>query len=216
MKMGNSNYNDQVFINCPFDHAYLSMFRACTFTVLDAGFIPRCSWEIDNATEFRLGAIVDIIRECRYGIHDISRTELDSQSKLPRFNMPFELGIFYSAKHFGTSPQKRKKCLILETKKYRYQKFISDLAGIDITPHANRQNALIKGVRNWLVTASTRSTIPPAVEIEKRFRIFQRLMRQTCKERNVDYDTMPFLEVVHNMTDWLKINQTSHDPIFKS
>ncbi len=212
--MPNSNYNDQVFINCPFDAQYGNMFRACIFTILDAGFIPRCSKEVDNATQFRLDAIVGIIRDCRYGIHDLSRIELDAQSHLPRFNMPFELGVFYSAKHFGGSQQKRKECLVLEKEKYRYQKFISDIAGIDITPHQNSKKKLIIAIRNWLVTASRRVSIPPAAEIDQRFRVFQSGMRRACPQRSLDYDAMPFVELIQNMTDWLRVNQAVHVPIF--
>lgn len=212
--MPSSNYNDQVFINCPFDDQYLDMFRACTFTILDAGFVPRCSKEIDDATRFRLDAIMGIIRDCRYGIHDLSRIELDAQSRLPRFNMPFELGVFYSAKHFGRAGQKRKKCLILEKQKYRYQKFISDIAGIDVTPHHNSKKKLILAIRDWLVTTSRRASIPPGVEIDDRFKTFQLGMRRACRQKSVDYDGMPFVELVHNMTDWLRANHVVHAPIF--
>ena len=213
--MVNNSYNDQVFINCPFDGQYQNMFRACVFTVLDAGFIPRCSKEIDNATVFRLTAIVDIIKNCRFGIHDLSRVELDSHSQLPRFNMPFELGVFYSAKYFGSTRQKRKECLVLEKYEYRYQKFISDISGIDVTAHHNCQKNLITAIRNWLVTASRRVNIPPGTKINNRFRTFQDGMRRACQQRSIDYDAMPFIELVSNMTDWLRVNQLIHSPIFK-
>lgn len=212
--MPSSSYNDQVFINCPFDGEYLDMFRACTFVILDAGFIPRCSLEIDNATQSRLDAIVQIIQECRYGVHDLSRVELDAKSKLPRFNMPFELGIFYSAKHFGSAQQKRKHCLVLEKEKYRYQKFISDIAGIDVTPHKHAQKTLILAARNWLVTASRRTSIPAGEAIHKRFKRFNSSMQKLCQERSIDYDSMPFVELVNNMSDWLRINQTHYAPLF--
>jgi len=51
------------------------MFRAVVFAVHDAGFVPRCSLELSDATQNRLVKIEGIITECRYGIHDISRTE---------------------------------------------------------------------------------------------------------------------------------------------
>ena len=214
--MPGTSYNDQVFINCPFDDKYLNLFRACTFAILDAGFIPRCSREVDNATRSRLDAIVQIIQECRYGVHDLSRVEVDAQSNLPRFNMPFELGIFYAAKHFGSTLQKRKHCLVLEKQKYRYQKFISDIAGIDVTPHRNAQKTLILAVRNWLVTASRRTTIPPGEEMNNRFKMFNSVMRTACRRRSIDYDSMPFVELVKNMSDWLLLNQTVHAPLFRS
>lgn len=205
--MKKTNYNDQVFINCPFDNKYSAMFHACAFTVLDAGFIPRCSLEIDDATQFRLGAIVKLINDCRYGLHDLSRVQLDTASKLPRFNMPFELGLFYSAKHFGTNNQKQKQCLVLEVEKYRYQKFISDIAGIDITPHDNSTEKLILALRNWLVTASRRTTIPPGAKINERFIAFHADIKKACRINSIDFKTMPYVELIQNMTEWLKINQ---------
>lgn len=208
------NYNDQVFINCPFDKEYLALFHACVFTVLDAGFIPRCSLEIDDGTQFRLSTIIELITHCRYGVHDLSRVQLDPVSNLPRFNMPFELGLFHSAKHFGTQNQKQKQCLVLETKKYRYQQFISDIAGIDIKPHENSPENLIFALRDWLVTASHRTTIPPGAKINERFLAFQSDIKKACEKTLFDYDKMPFVELVHNMTDWLKINQVTHAPLF--
>ena len=190
------------------------MFRACVFTVLDAGFIPRCSLEVDDATQFRLSAILSLIDGCRYGVHDLSRVQLDYTSRLPRFNMPFELGLFYSAKHFGSSNQKRKQCLVLESEKYRYQKFLSDIAGVDITPHDNSPEKLILALRNWLVTASRRTTIPPGEKIKIRFNAFQLSIRKGCRRNGIDYNAMPFIELVQNMTDWLNINQITHARLF--
>ena len=47
--------------------------------------------------------------------------------------MPLELGIFLGAKRFGRAEQKGKVCLILDTERYRYQQFMSDIAGQDIS-----------------------------------------------------------------------------------
>jgi len=208
-----SSTSDNVFINCPFDKKYANMFRACVFTVLDAGFIPRCALEVNDATQFRLKAILLLIDSCQYGVHDLSRVKLDPTYKLPRFNMPFELGLFYSAKHFGSLKHKRKQCLVLETEKYRYQKFISDIAGVDITPHDNSLEKLILVLRNWLVTASRRKTIPPGEKIKTRFQTFQSTIKKACRKNGTDYNTMPFIELVQNMTDWLRINQITHAPL---
>lgn len=209
-----NKYSDHVFINCPFDKRYANMYRACVFTVLDAGFVPRCSLEIDDATQSRLTAILSLIDCCPYGVHDLSRVQLDPGSRLPRFNMPFELGLFYSAKYFGTSSHKRKQCLVLETQRYRHQQFISDIAGVDITPHEDSPDKLIVAVRNWLVTASRRKTIPPGEKIKARFSVFQSNMRKACRTNKIDYNTMPFIELVHNMTDWLRLNQYKRPELF--
>lgn len=133
-----NKYSDQIFINCPFDDGYQELFYAIVFTALDCGFIPRCSKEINDSSKLRLRSIVEIIRKCKYGIHDLSRVELDKNCNLPRFNMPFELGIFYGAKAFGVDDQRRKNFIVLEKENYRYQKFISDLSGVDIQAHNNK------------------------------------------------------------------------------
>ena len=205
-----SSARDHVFINCPFDERYATMFRACVFTVLDAGFIPRCSLEVNDATQLRLGAILALIKACRYGVHDLSRVQLDSVSRLPRFNMPFELGLFHGAKHFGSSGQRGKKCIVLESKKYRHQKSISDIAGVDVTPHEDSPEKLILVLRNWLVTASRRTTIPPGERIRARFSAFESTIRRACRKRRIDFDSLPFVELVQNMTDWLRLNQTPY------
>ncbi|HEX8829522.1 MAG TPA: hypothetical protein VF705_00045, partial [Longimicrobium sp.] len=89
----------------------------------------------------RIQKITDIIRGCRLSIHDISRTESDGDPPLPRFNMPLELGLFMGAKAFGVRDQKRKAGVILDTENYRFQRYISDIAGQDIRAHGE--------IRTW-------------------------------------------------------------------
>ena len=103
--MHSTHYHDNVFINCPFDSAYKPLFDAIVFAVHDCGFVARCALEEGDASQVRIDKIYNIIEDCRYGIHDISRTELDEVSGLPRFNMPLELGIFLGAKRFGVEDQ---------------------------------------------------------------------------------------------------------------
>jgi len=109
--MQSSNYNDNVFVNCPFDKNYKPLFNAMVFAIFDCGFIARCALEEEDASQIRIDKIYGIIADCRYGIHDILRTELDANTHLPRFNMPLELGIFLGAKKFGTRDHKKKQCL---------------------------------------------------------------------------------------------------------
>jgi len=101
------NYDDLVFINCPFDDVYKDMLYAIVFTIFRCGFTPQSALGEDNALHNRLSKIEKLIEECKYGIHDISRIEANKNA-LPRFNMPFELGIFFGAKKFGNKIQKAK------------------------------------------------------------------------------------------------------------
>lgn len=155
--MKTAKYNENVFINCPFDVAYKQLFDAIVFTIFDCGFVARCALEEDDGSQIRAQKIFGIIAQCRLGIHDLSRVEISRSTKLTRFNMPLELGVFLGAKHFGIQGQKKKSCLILDSEKFRYQKFISDIAGQDLKAHENNQRIIIRIVRDWLRTYSQAS-----------------------------------------------------------
>ena len=146
-----------------------------------------CSLEEDDGGEARITNIIDIISECRYAIHDISRTEPD-ESGLPRFNMPLELGTFLGARRFGDKDQQSKKFLILDKEDYRYQQFISDLAGYDIRSHGNTTEKASAIVRDWLVVASRRKLIPDKGVIWGRYMEFQHRLARYCDEI-LDEDT---------------------------
>jgi hypothetical protein len=128
--------------------------------------------------------------------------------------MPFELGIFYSAKHYCGVNHKKKRSIVLEKNKYRYQKFISDIAGIDVTAHNNSVKGSILAIRNWLVTTSRRQSIPPGDEIDRRYKQFHRDLKKICKLQGRNYNSMPFVEMTRNMSDWLSLNQLVHKPLF--
>jgi hypothetical protein len=148
-----------VFVNCPFDEEYHHKFQALVFAIRACGFRVRCALEMDDGGETRIDKLYRIVDESRYGIHDLSRTELDAINNLPRFNMPLELGLFLGAKRFGGDDQRAKRCLILDVEQYRYQRFISDLAGMDITSHGGDARRIVRIVRDWLVTASRRRNL---------------------------------------------------------
>lgn len=162
------SYDNSVFINCPFDEGFKDIFYALVFTTYHCGFIPRCSLEENNATNNRLEKIKNLIGGCKYGIHDLSRIELNSEL-LPRFNMPFELGLFFGAQEYGTEHQKEKVALVLEREKFQSQKFLSDLSGIDTNAHNNETEKAIKIVRDWLKTSSNALSIPGHLTINNHY-----------------------------------------------
>ncbi len=130
--MEENHYNDNVFINCPFDDNYIPLLNAMVFTIYDCGFIAKCALEADDTSEVWIEKIYNLIANSRYGIHDISYAQLDENTCLPRINMPLELGIFLGTKRFGEEQNKRKKCLALDKDPNRYDMFISDISGQDI------------------------------------------------------------------------------------
>lgn len=198
-----NHYTDNVFINCPFDSAYKPLFDAIVFAVHDCGFMARCALEEEDTSQVRIDKIYAIIEDCRYGIHDISRTELDEVSGLPRFNMPLELGIFLGAKRFGAKEQKRKNCLVLDRELYRYQQFISDIAGQDIQVHNNSPETIIKVVRNWLRTTSRRQTLPSGNIIWERYQNFMQDLPQMAQDFQLEVNDLIFNDYVWVLGKWL-------------
>ncbi|HUR83219.1 MAG TPA: hypothetical protein VM733_20850 [Thermoanaerobaculia bacterium] len=148
-----SDYETNVFLNCPLDATYRPLLDAIVFAIYDCGFVARAALEVTDASQVRIDKISGIIADCKFGVHDICRTEIDLVTGLPRFNMPLELGLFLGAKRFGSGKQKLKNCLVLDVERYRYQKFMSDIAGQDIAAHDGTPEAAIRAVRDWLSDA---------------------------------------------------------------
>lgn len=197
------DYNDNVFINCPFDEDFRKLFYAKVFAIFDCGFRARCALEEDDGGEVRIDKISKIINQCRYGIHDISRTELSKTNKLPRFNMPLELGMFLGARKYGDSHQKKKNCLITDKEPYRYQIFISDIAGQDIRQHNNEPNKAIKVIRDWLRVASKRTTIPGGSVITDRYATFKNELPDICAVANIKEDELTYNDYATFVSEWL-------------
>lgn len=202
------DFETNVFINCPFDDLYDPLFNAIVFAVHDIGFRPRCSKEASNAGQFRLTKIMDIISECKYSIHDLSRTELDTESGLPRFNMPLELGLDLGCKRYGRPYQKEKVCLILDIEPYRYQKFISDISGQDIFGHNGNDAEVIEIIRNWLrLEIDPRIFIVPGgTRIYERYQAFLNHLPSYCTQYGYDPKNMQFVDFSLSVAKWLVAN----------
>ena len=202
-----SRYDNRVFINCPFDAQYKPLFEAIVFAILDCGFKPKCALEIDDASETRIEKIFKMIAGCKFGIHDISRTEATSSSGLPRFNMPLELGMFLAAKRFGSGRQQEKYCLILDKRRTVPLPAVHfDIAGQDIQVHNNTAGEAIKVVRNWLRKASGSRILPGGIEIYRRFQAFQQELPALCEELRLRHDELTFNDSASIIADWLRDN----------
>lgn len=204
--MARTQSTNNVFINCPFDVQFEPIFHAMIFAVYDCGYVARCALEIDDSSEIRIEKIFRLMGECRFGIHDISRTELDKKTRLPRFNMPFELGIFLGAKRFGNKFQKGKACLILDQQPYRYQSFISDIGGQDIKSHNGNPITAIARVRDFLNSASRRKTIPGGAQIGRRFKNFRADLPRIAKRVSLKRREITYGDFSNFVYSWLKEN----------
>jgi len=194
----------EVFVNCPFDERYQPLFYATIFCLHDCGFLARTALETDDSSQVRLEKICRIIEECDLGVHDISRTDPDEDSGLPRFNMPLELGLFLGAKRFGGDVQSQKQCLILSSEQYTYQQYISDIAGQDIRAHGGDVNALIRVIRNWC-GHFVEEVLPGASRINSRFRDFLEYLEDMIVELGINEEHFTYSDyttlVVYSLMD---------------
>lgn len=195
-------FDSNVFLNCPFDEEYALLRNALIFTIVDCGFVPRCALEMMNGGVLRMQGIKQMIAESRFGIHDISRTQLDSDNQLPRFNMPLELGIFIGAATFGGRLQRTKSSLILDTERFRYQKYISDIAGHDIRTHGGDERAAISHVRNWLSAESANGRLPGGLFIFSRFTQFRDDLPAMCSRALTNPVEIAYQDYVNFVVEW--------------
>jgi hypothetical protein len=198
-------YERSVFVNCPFSPEYQGIFRALIFSVLSCGYEPRCALEVSDSTQNRLSKIEQIIERCRFGIHDISFMELDARTKLPRFNMPFELGMFFAAKRFGVGRQRRKIALILDAHGYRYRSSLSDISGQDIAVHSGSADTAIHRVRDWL-NASQRKLppLPGGSHIVRQYRKFTRQLPAASRRMRLSARQLTYPDLCRAIEAWLK------------
>lgn len=141
------DFERNVFINCPFSEDFEPLLKPLLFTVLRVGLEPRISFENNTATKFRLEAIVDLMLDSKYSIHDLSLNHSTSVGEEFRMNMPFELGIDYAiALRENHDRFRSKKLLILEDKPFITKRTISDMAGTDFRNHKNEPEELIAEV----------------------------------------------------------------------
>jgi hypothetical protein len=195
-------YATNVFINCPFDDAYTPIFEAMVFTIQACGFRAMCARSRLNSGEVRLNKILEIIGDCRFSIHDLSRTELDAASSLPRFNMPLELGIDIGCRAYGDD-QQQKSFLIFDRDRFRFQTYVSDIAGQDIVNHENDPNRAIGRVRDWLRTETGRTNIPGAKAMQSRYANFRSALPSMCERLELDIFALTFADFLRVLGDWL-------------
>lgn len=164
-------FEQNVFINCPFDDKYYPLLRPLLFTVAYLEFNPRIALETSDSAETRLDKICELIKSSRYSVHDLSRLKAEEKGDFSRLNMPFELGVDYGARRFS-SRLKTKRFLILEERADDYRRALSDISGVDIKTHGNDPIKIVRAIRNWFVETVGLQDVPSATEIWEAFNYF--------------------------------------------
>lgn len=204
MARGFDGFESSLFINCPFDPDYVPLLHSLIFVVFECGLQPRLASEQADSGGVRIDKIRELIRSCRYSIHDISRIESLHARDEPRFNMPFELGLDLGCRYYGAPRLRDKRCLILEKERYRYQRVLSDISGNDIRAHGSDPRVLMGEVRNWLRVV-TDKPLPSGESLWASFSLFMTYLDDILGQRQYserDIEALEFVEYVGFIREW--------------
>lgn len=198
-----TEFDKSVFINCPFDEEFRPILEALLFCILDCGLTPRVASERQDG-EVRLHKIIELIHECRYSVHDLSRVQAGAAGEYARLNMPFELGVDLGVSLAEEAPFSQKRLLVLSEERYDYQIALSDLAGWDVGAHRGQYDQAIRRLRAWLASLGL-TGLPPS-QIVGDYIAFQewdyeRLLAEGWSDR--DIQERPTAELMSAMVDWV-------------
>lgn len=174
-----------VFLNVPFDLEYSSLFIALIAGLTALGRTPRCVLEVPSDGRNRLERVFGLIATCSASIHDLSRVSLSGDLNVPRFNMPFELGMAYALCQLQSQ-----RFFLLEEKPFRLQVSLSDLNGHDPHIHRGDPSELLRCVLDCLGASSG---APPLAALESLNQRLSRTAQKLQREQRTDGPFHPSL-----------------------
>jgi hypothetical protein len=191
----------RVFLNYPFDHEFDDFSVAMHFAVTAANLIPVCAKDIGAPDQVRLQLLVDLVTNCDYSAHDLSRYKPDPNGGFARMNMPFETGM--ALYRSISTDYKEHRCAILVTNPHAYKAFVSDLAGLDAMSYGD-DVSLVRIVYQWLtsvVPQSIRSDKPSAYVADLYLHLKQCLkcLRGSGQDGSLDHSEMQ--ELIRRVCD---------------
>lgn len=129
---------------------------------------------------------------------------LDTKTGLPRFNMPFELGLFLGCRHFSAhAEQNSKGLLVLDSAPHRYRESFSDFAGYEVACHEGSVDRVILVVRDWLAN-SLEKRMYGAAKLQTEFRKFESQRPEMAREFAPHADQVGFTDICHLIREWIR------------
>ena len=163
-----------VFLNVPFDRRYQPLLLAIVAGLTALGREPHCVLEVPSAGQSRLDRIYGLLSSCESSVNDLSWVSLSGQLRLPRFNMPFELGMA-----FALARQRSHRLFVLERQAHRLQASLSDLNGLDPHIHGGTQAGVLRCILDCFGTPSGAPPFPLLKTLVTRLnRAVSRLQRE--------------------------------------
>jgi len=154
--------DNAVFLNLPYDSDFEKLFIAYIVGLHCLGLRPRVTLGLPGG-KTRKDKIIELIEECAFSIHDLSRVELDrSAPATPRFNMPFELGLAVAIERYHP---KKPMWFVFETVQRRADKSLSDMKGSDHYIHDGTVEGVMRELSNAFTRTKANPTVPRMMEI---------------------------------------------------
>jgi hypothetical protein len=167
---------DQVFLNVPFDEAYAPLYVTMIASLTALGMTPRSVLEVPPHDHARLTRLMTIVRSCGASIHDLSRVEVPKG--VPRFNMPFELGLTLGLHRAGH------RWFVFESVEHRVARSLSDLGGYDaVRIHGGSAKGVVRAVHDAFRSSRRAVTLPD-------FEAVCRALRLVAKRIKHEHDTL--------------------------
>ncbi|HET8772774.1 MAG TPA: hypothetical protein VFP80_03245 [Thermoanaerobaculia bacterium] len=95
----------------------------------------------------------------------------------------------------------------MDVDRYRYQKFISDIAGQDIVAHGGRSTPAIRIIRDWLSDADPKmAKMPAGSMIAERYELFRSDLPALCARVHLVVEELTFNDYVLQVEEWLRLN----------
>ena len=175
----------QVFLNYPFDGAFAPLEDALHFPIVAANLLPLCAKDLTSPDRPRLDMLVNAISNCHYSLHELSRSKGEGSENFARMNMPIETGMaMFHALH---TQRRDHRCAFFVPEPHDYQRFASDLAGLDPKCHNNDESALVNAVYEWLrdvVPSTIFNSQPPKTVVDRYFVYKDRLVKINGSGKN--------------------------------
>lgn len=160
-----------VFLNVPFDSAYEPTFIGLVAALVYLGMRPTTVLQLGSDGSARLDRLLEQIRCSGFSVHDLSRVRLSGQGRgaVPRFNMPFELGLAVGVARLLRTNSAHVFAL-LEARPYRLQRSLSDMNGFDPMIHNGSRAGAVRCM--FEIFAGARPT-----DLQSALRLARRLTR---------------------------------------
>ena len=137
-------------------------------------------------------------RSSRY-FQDRARFQVQTSS----FQYAIGVGSLPCCQEIWDRSQRQKRCIILDRKPYRYQKFISDIAGQDIHSHDGKTAKLISEIASWLREEFPESIVPGGTAIAAEFKSFVKDVPQICAVKRLDPGELTFQDYRKMAEKWI-------------